>query len=267
MSYLDITVVSYHAILFRDDKMTLTQKAYDCLRRDIVSGDLIPGQPLRLDALKRRYGMGFSPLREALTRLEGERLVVAAALRGFSVSPLSLAEMWDIIETRILIESDALSRSIRIATDRWESDIVGRLHALTLQARRLSANGNAEVSDLETLEVRHQAFHRALIAGCGSSWLLDFAEKLYVSAERYRYPALVGSICRGGRDVSGEHTALAQAAIDRNEARACDLLKRHYRKTGEEVEARFATLVSDNDISEDDMCASESRRGRSARHG
>lgn len=240
--------------------MTLAHKAYDCLRRDIIKGTLVPGQPLRLDPLKQRYGMGFSPLREALTRLEGERLVVAEALKGFSVAPLSLAEMWDIIETRIVVESEALSRSIRVATDSWECDIVGQLHTLTLQARRLSADAPATAADLDTLEKRHQAFHRALIAGCGSSWLLDFAEKLYISAERYRYLTLLSAAGGADRDVSGEHAALAEAAIGRDESRALELLERHYRNTGEEVEARLLTLASGICVSEDDRRAAERRR-------
>ena len=54
---------------------------------------MAPGSPLRLADLSARYDMGFSPLREALNRLQAERLVIAEALRGFRVAPLSLDEM------------------------------------------------------------------------------------------------------------------------------------------------------------------------------
>jgi GntR family transcriptional regulator, carbon starvation induced regulator len=73
--------------------ITLAEKAYDALRYDIVTGDLKPGQPLRMAQLAARYDMGFSPLREALNRLQAERLVTSVALKGFSVAPLSLDEM------------------------------------------------------------------------------------------------------------------------------------------------------------------------------
>ena len=92
--------------------MTLAEKAYQYIRRDIVRGGLAPGQPLRMAPMSERYQMGFSPLREALTRLQSERLVVSVALRGFSVAPLSMNEMWDAINTRIHIETEALRLAI-----------------------------------------------------------------------------------------------------------------------------------------------------------
>jgi DNA-binding GntR family transcriptional regulator len=73
----------------------LSEVAYQRLRADIVSGALEAGKPLRLEALRQRYGLSFLPLREALMRLQSERLVLSTALRGFSVTPLSCAEMQD----------------------------------------------------------------------------------------------------------------------------------------------------------------------------
>jgi DNA-binding GntR family transcriptional regulator len=119
--------------------MTLAEKAYDSLRRDIVTGQLKPGAPLRMAKLSQRYEMGFSPLREALNRLQAERLVTSVALKGFSVAPLSMEEMWDATNTRILIEQRALRLSIEQGGDEWEAGIVGSLHALLLQAARGSA--------------------------------------------------------------------------------------------------------------------------------
>ena len=48
---------------------TLGEVAYRRLRSDLVMGRLQPGQPLRFDALKEQYGLGVSPLREALSHL------------------------------------------------------------------------------------------------------------------------------------------------------------------------------------------------------
>ena len=74
---------------------TLGEAAYQRLRADIVAGSLEAGKPLRLEALRQRYGLSFSPLREALMRLQSERLVLSTALRGFSVAPLSRDEIKD----------------------------------------------------------------------------------------------------------------------------------------------------------------------------
>ena len=100
---------------------TLGEAAYRRLRADIVAGVLEAGKPLRLEALRQRYGLSFSPLREALMRLQSERLVMSTALRGFSVAPLSLARDEGRDRNPHLIESEALRRSMRDGDDDWES--------------------------------------------------------------------------------------------------------------------------------------------------
>lgn len=206
--------------------MTLAEKAYDALRHDIIRGELTPGRPLRLADLSERYGMGFSPLREALNRLQAERLVTAESLRGFRVAPLSLDELHDTTSLRILIETEALKASIRNGDDAWASDIVSSLYALNVQAARTGPD-----ADIWTLEKRHHAFHRALLAACNSPWTLEFFERLYAATERYRIPVLLASALPVGRDVQAEHSALAQAALDRNAKEASTLLEQHYRRT------------------------------------
>lgn len=225
----------------------MADKVYLQLRQDIVGGALAPSQPLRLDGLKQRYGVGFSPIREALNRLGAERLVVSAPSRGFSVAPLSLDRMWDTIETRILVETRALRYSISKGDDEWESRVVSSLHALTLQTRRMGAlEAPAEGEELE-LEVRHSEFHLALISACQSEWLLDFSSKLYVASERYRYPALKGNQSRrqSSRDIEQEHLQLAEAVTSRDADLATELLERHFRLTGNQVEHNFMSHFPD----------------------
>lgn len=219
---------------------TLADRAFEELRHDIVSGAFEPSQPLRLAELKSRYGMGFSPLREALNRLAAGRFVVSEPNCGFKVASLSLDEMWDATRTRILIETEALSLSIRKGDDAWETGIVGTLYALNRQAERPhdpDADG-AEV--LRQLEARHYAFHRALIAACGSTWLLDIFQTLYMETARYRAPALSGARDEADRDIRAEHTALADAALARDAVRAGALLEAHYARTAAAVEASMA---------------------------
>lgn len=225
--------------------MTLAEKAYDALRRDIVGGTLKPGAPLRMAQLSARYEMGFSPLREALNRLQAERLVTSVALKGFSVAPLSMEEMWDATNTRILIESRALRLSIDLGGDEWEAGIVGSLHALLLQAAR----GTATEEDARALETRHHAFHRALLAACGSGWLMEFFQRLYVESERYRHPVLApraGDPTRDvPRDIQAEHEALAKATLARDADLACALLADHYRRTAQRLDGLMALTAAE----------------------
>jgi DNA-binding GntR family transcriptional regulator len=224
--------------------MTLAEKAYDSLRRDIVSGALKPGAPLRMAQLSERYEMGFSPLREALNRLQAERLVTSVALKGFSVAPLSMEEMWDATNTRILIEARALRLSIEGGDDTWEAGIVGSLHALLLQAAR----GTATEEDARALETRHHAFHKSLLSACGSGWLMEFFQRLYVESERYRHPTLTpraGEPLRDvPRDIHAEHEALAKATLARDADLACALLADHYRRTAQRLESLMAPVAA-----------------------
>lgn len=206
--------------------MTLAEKAYEALRHDIIRGEFASGRPLRLADLSERYGMGFSPLREALNRLQAERLVIAESLRGFRVAPLSLGELHDAMSVRIMIETQALHAAIRLGDDAWATGIVSALYALNVQAGRSGPD-----SDIWTLEARHYAFHRALLAACKSPWMMEFFDRLYAATERYRIPILLAASHSAGRDVQAEHSALAQATLDRDADKAVTLLEEHYRRT------------------------------------
>jgi GntR family carbon starvation induced transcriptional regulator len=217
---------------------TLGEAAYQNLRADIVAGVLEAGKPLRLEALRQRYGLSFSPLREALMRLQSERLVLSTALRGFSVAPLSREEIKDATETRILIESEALRRSMRDGDDDWEAGIVAAFHALSLQVERQSRSpGKVDAADISAMEERHHHFHRALIARCGSPRLLELADQLYIETQRYRLPSLVGRVSgKARRDVAAEHQQIMDAALRRSED-AVKYLAEHYRRTSASIEA------------------------------
>ena len=74
---------------FGREKQVVTQSAqvWTRIRSDILVGDLLPGSRLRMEELRDRYGIGFSPLREALMRLEAEGLVLLRQNKGFQVLP------------------------------------------------------------------------------------------------------------------------------------------------------------------------------------
>lgn len=224
--------------------LTLAEQAYRSLRRDIVCGELRPDAPLRLETLRKRYGSSFSPIREALSRLQSEKLVVSQALRGFRVAPLSAAEMWDAVEVRILVDGDALKRSIAHGGDEWESRVVASFHSLTHVAQKMAARHDEAPQARDALEQRHRDFHHALISACGSRWLVEFSSQLYLQTERYRRPNLPGVASWGAsRDVAQEHREIMEAAFARDAARALALLETHYRQTALVIEQRMAAAA------------------------
>lgn len=209
---------------------TLVGTAYHEMRRDIVEGRLSPGSRLRVEHLKDRYGVGAGTLREALALLVSDALVIAQDQRGFRVKPISRSDFYDITQTRVLLECEALRQSIELGDDDWEGRVVAAFHRLELAERRLPDNPEQQFDEWEA---RNREFHRALVSDCASSWVRHFLSILNRQAERYRRLVITRKPIE--RDLQGEHKAIIDAALARDSETACALLGDHIRKTYEAV--------------------------------
>jgi GntR family transcriptional regulator, carbon starvation induced regulator len=208
---------------------TLVESAYRALRRDIIEGRLAPGEKLRVEHLKDDYGVGAGTLREALSLLISDALVVSQGQRGFRVTPVSLEDFEDITTTRVMLECDALRQSITMGDDAWEASLLAAFHLLTkAEEKRIGSE------DREEWEERNRLFHEALISACPSRWLKHFLSILYQQAERYRRLSLY--LQPIPRDVHIEHEALLQAAITRDANKATAILSEHIQLTFRSVQ-------------------------------
>lgn len=205
---------------------TLVERAYLALRRDVVSGKLAPGERLRVEHLKDHYEVGAGTLREALSLLLSDALVTVEGQRGFRVAPISLADLEDVTNTRVMLETDALRQSIRHGDAQWERKLTASYQLLT------QAELSPEGPHPESWEQRNKAFHDALIAGFDSTWRKYLLGILYRHAERYRnINWRLTAAHASGRDVHLEHESIFRAAIDRQEARSALALEAHIRLT------------------------------------
>lgn len=191
------------------------------LRADILSSRYSPGSKLRFESLKKDYGVGFSPLREALSQLVAKRLVTTDGQRGFRVAEASIADITDIAMVRSEIEGHALAKSIEYGGDAWEGDVVATRHRLALLEHR---NSNESVNE-EEWEQRHREFHNALISGCRSTWLIYMTEQINDQFDRYRRMAVKNSLSLS--PTSLEHQKIMEAAIGRKSGQAVKLLCAH----------------------------------------
>jgi DNA-binding GntR family transcriptional regulator len=205
---------------------TLANQAQDLLRRDILSGTLAPGERLRTKELQARYGLGLSPLRESLQRLSAEGMVVNDAQRGFAVAPVSVAELRDLTVARTALESTMLPMAMQLGGADWEGDIVAAFHRLS---RTPLPNDPAAMADASLWELRHRSFHHALVAGCGSPWLLRLHGQLVDQSERYRKIRILHHLESQAqvRDVNAEHQAVMDAVLRRDAAQAVALMTQH----------------------------------------
>lgn len=202
------------------------------MRADILSCELPPGRKLRFEALKTRYEVSFSTLREALARLAGESLVVATGRRGFEVAPVSIADLEDLTDCRVLVEREALRRSIERGDDSWEAELLAAYHRMDRLQDRL---GEHYYLDPEW-DGLHGGFHSALVRACGSPVLMEMRQALFDRARRYR--RMSSQFRTRWRPKNIEHKAIMHAALDRD-LKALDLIETHFRETTENV-VRFA---------------------------
>lgn len=201
---------------------SLTSLAHHRIREMVLSGELRPGSRIQIDALRKKLDMGASPVREALSILSSEQLVVRNEQRGFWAPEISAGDFAILLETRCRVEAIAFADAIHHGGPPWEERIV------LLQYRLNALDRNEKNSEWE---VAHREFHTALISACPSGYLLNFCAQLYDLAVRYRNVARLAAY--PSRKIMDEHSVIAKAALDRNADRAVALLVDHYRKTGD----------------------------------
>jgi DNA-binding GntR family transcriptional regulator len=140
------------------------------VRLDIMNGRLTPGSKLHLEDLRAEMGVSLSPLREGLSRLVAEGLVTSQDQRGYSVAPVSKANLMEVLELRTILEIHALRAAIQQGDDAWETDILSAHHLLS----KISDQDRWTERFYEEWEDRHRAFHSALIKGSNAPLLLHF---------------------------------------------------------------------------------------------
>jgi GntR family transcriptional regulator, carbon starvation induced regulator len=215
-----------------EEPKTLVHGAYLQLRRDIIEGRHAPGTKLRVEHLKDSYDVGAGTLREALALLVSDALVIAQGQRGFTVAPISVADLEDITHTRVLLEAEALRQSIRHGDESWEAALVSAFHRLTRAEEKLSNDVEATVNEWEE---RNRLFHETLISACRSRWTRQFLGVLYQQSERYRRLSVLRRPIP--RDVHTEHEAIFNAALARDSRLATRLITGHILRTLESIRA------------------------------
>jgi DNA-binding GntR family transcriptional regulator len=220
--------------------LTLASRAYAALRREIITGNYAPGRKLRIQTLCRQFGVGLSPMREALTRLSREGLVLHEDQRGFRVRPVDQGRLDELTKTRCWLNAVGLRESIANGDDKWEEEVLIAFHRMSKYQPFISEDGRAVIN--RDWDIEHRGFHRSLISACGSHWLIAFCEQLSDAADFYRHitpPSEKRLTSRGN-----EHENILKAALARDTEVAVGLLVEHF--------TRSADLIRDQVGEEED---------------
>lgn len=222
-------------------RSTLTGEVEVALRTDIIVGVWSPGERIKAAEVSQRYGVSATPAREALQRLAADGLVILDSQRSAQVAPVSVQDLRDAYEIRIMLEPEALRRSIRNGGAEWE-------------ARLLDAWRELQKADVPTVErwseerelvlgwaQAHRTFHLTLGSACGSELLLRVITTMYNHCERYR---LIARRLSSAEQAKHGNNAILKAILAHHGDVAVDALRTHLQESLEVVladEARRAT--------------------------
>ncbi|MDV2977870.1 MULTISPECIES: GntR family transcriptional regulator [Glutamicibacter] len=195
---------------------SMAERAYQVLRDRLIMMDIAPGDPINEAQLVAELGIGRTPLREALKRLEVDHLVQSYPRRGTFASRVDITELADITEVRQALEPLAAAKAATLQGGSARAGIQATLEAV----QQLSGENLRRTLMENDLEV-----HRLIYQAAGNHHLEQTLIRLDNLATRIwcmaldRLPSIDEHI--------GEHVALLQAILDGHAQRAQELAREH----------------------------------------
>jgi DNA-binding GntR family transcriptional regulator len=192
------------------------------LRRLIQTGELGPGERLRQVDIAARFGVSTTPVREAFSALAKDGLVRQDAHRGVVVFEPSLAELAETFEIRQALEALATS----MATDGLTDEDIAALQQLITEMRTAQPR--------RYIELNH-SFHRRIYGAASRGRLLDMIEQLREVAAYYLAISVRQYDSAFREQAHADHEAILAALVDRDGARAGQLVYDHLRHSSEHI--------------------------------
>ncbi len=192
---------------------TKSNVAYDRARRDIVTGVIAANEAIDETALGHRYGLGRTPIREALKQLRNDQLIVWPDRRSPYVPEIGVAQVKSLYEARTIFESQIAA----LAAERITDDHATQLDRLvTQQADFVERNMAYEAAEVDLL------FHKAVAEATGNQFLVDASTRVNISALRIWYEMVVTEGMK-----PQEHAEIADALRQHDAQRAVAAVEGH----------------------------------------
>jgi GntR family transcriptional regulator, carbon starvation induced regulator len=207
-----------------DPERSPTKAVAFWLRRDIVRGVFEPMERLKVEPLVQFYGVGHSPVREAIILLSSSGLVVHEHLKGYRVAPVSLADYDDVLAVYQRLYKLTLGMAIDLGDDAWEERVVVQLHR-SAKVQPVAPEGDPKLR--EQWQRNYWELHGQLLSGCGSPLMLQLLGDIGFRVERY--VNLFADLAHDPtRDVHGEHREIVETAVSRDKPRAMAAIDRYF---------------------------------------
>ena len=201
-----------------EDYMPLREVVFMTLRRQILRGELKPGERLMEISLANKLGVSRTPIREAIRMLEHEGLVVMVPRRGAHVAEITRQELNDVLEIRKTLEVLAIQRSCANMTDRDIRQLREAEEAFAILVERKDA-------DITALGEADEHFHDIIYQGTNNRRLIQILNNLREQMYRFRVEYLKDIDIR--QMLVREHDAIVKALEIRDTEEAVRLVTMH----------------------------------------
>jgi GntR family transcriptional regulator, rspAB operon transcriptional repressor len=191
--------------------MLLRDNIYESLRAEILTCRLLPGEEVREQELAARYEVSRQPVREALLRLEQERLVTVLPRQGYKVNPISISDAREIFRFRSVLEPACVAEAAENASDATLS---------SLDTFR-TFDGTAEFIEY------NRSFHCALAHASGSRRMAAATCDLIEQCDRLVRVSLAAIKDRNPAQLVTEHAAIINAIQQRDARKAKRIIRDH----------------------------------------
>lgn len=197
-------------------KVSLRDQAYELIKARIVSCDLKPGEAITVTELAETLGMGRTPVIQAVDRLMIDGLVEVMPRKGVVVSPVSLDELMDIIDVRLLNEC----RVARWAAERIRDDKVEEMKHNLAEMEKAT-----ERRDMEQLIMLDREFHRLISTAAGNEIMTELLGNLHDRAARFWTLSL--NIPDHNKRVCEQHREIVEALAEHDPDKAEKAVREH----------------------------------------
>jgi DNA-binding GntR family transcriptional regulator len=153
----------------RPHKGSLKEEVYEGIRQEIMDGTFLPGDLLKERELAEKYGVSKTPVREALSMLEQDNLVKTIPRAGYMVTQLTLRDLQEVYQLRVILEPMAA----RLAAQNLTDEDLKQLEALTV------------TSDPEEARLFNRRFHVLIANASGNSRLARMIGELLDDMDRW----------------------------------------------------------------------------------
>ena len=204
--------------------MSLSDQAYDSIKQAIITCALEPGEQIVQSQLAERYGIGTTPVREALQRLAQEGFVRSVPRFGYVVTPVTFSDVQEIFELRAILESAAVG----LAAVRGTSEQLQRI-AQTADFSYVYR----DVDSYPSFVNLNAEFHRSVVALAGNTRLVDQVTRLLDELNRVFHLGM--DLRDSAHEMRDEHLALVKALSERDPDRAERIMREQIERSQQRV--------------------------------